>query len=107
MTTTASAPTIAGWRLGRRARNTVLTIHIAVSVGLLGDSAGFLAVAIQRAVSDDPAFVDASHDLLGTFALAFGIPLSFLALLTGIASASEPLGESSATRGSSRSSCSS
>jgi uncharacterized membrane protein SirB2 len=29
--------------------------------------------------------VDASHDLLGTFALFFGIPLSFLALLTGIA----------------------
>jgi len=85
MTTTASAPTIAGWRLGRRARNAILTIHIAVSVGLLGDSAGFLAVAIQRAVSDDPAFVDATHDLLGTFALAFGIPLSFLALLTGIA----------------------
>jgi hypothetical protein len=84
MTTTMSRPTSAGWRLGRRARNTLLTIHIVVSVGLLGDSAGFLAVAIRRGVSDDPAFVDVSHDLLGTFALAFGIPLSFLALLTGI-----------------------
>ena len=73
------------WRFGRRTRNIVLTIHIVVSVGLLGDSAGFLAVAIRRAASDDPAFVDASHDLLGTFALFFGIPLSFLALLTGLA----------------------
>jgi hypothetical protein len=36
-------------------------------------------------VSDDPAFAAASLDLLGTFALYFGIPLSFLALLTGIA----------------------
>ena len=72
-------------RFGRRTRNVMLTIHIVVSVGLLGDSAGFLAVAIRRALSDDPAFVDASHDLLGTFALFFGIPLSFLALLTGIA----------------------
>ena len=72
-------------RFGRRTRNIVLTIHIVVSVGLLGDSAGFLAVAIRRATSDDPAFVDASHDLLGTFALFFGIPLSFLALLTGLA----------------------
>ena len=72
-------------RFGRRTRNVVLTIHVVVSVGLLGDSAGFLAVAIRRAMSDDPAFVDASHDLLGMFALFFGIPLSFLALLTGIA----------------------
>jgi Predicted integral membrane protein (DUF2269) len=72
-------------RFGRRLRNTVLTAHIVVSVALLGDSAGFLAVAIRRAASDDPAFVAAAHDLLGTFALFFGIPLSFLALLTGIA----------------------
>jgi hypothetical protein len=72
-------------RFGRRTRNAVLTAHIVVAVGLLGDSAGFLAVAIRRAASDDPAFVDAAHDLLGTFALLFGIPLSFLALFTGIA----------------------
>jgi hypothetical protein len=72
-------------RFGRRLRNTMLTAHIVVSVALLGDSAGFLAVAIRRAASDDPAFMDAAHDLLGTFALYFGIPLSFLALLTGIA----------------------
>jgi hypothetical protein len=85
-TVTATRPdaaTSAGFR--RRTRNVVLTIHIVVSVGLLGDSAGFLAVAIRRALSDDPAFVDASHNLLGTFALFFGIPLSFLTLLTGIA----------------------
>jgi hypothetical protein len=63
----------------------LLTLHIITGVGLLGDSAGFLAVAIRRALSDDPAFVEASHDLLGTFALVFGIPLSFLSLLTGLA----------------------
>lgn len=86
MTAVTSPPdTVARRRFGRRTRNVVLTIHIVVSVGLLGDSAGFLAVAIRRAMSDDPAFVDASHDLLGTFALFFGIPLSFLALLTGVA----------------------
>jgi hypothetical protein len=72
-------------RFGRRTRNIVLTAHIVVSVGLLGDSAGFLAVAVRRALSDDAAFADASLDLLGTFALFFGIPLSFLGLLTGIA----------------------
>jgi len=73
------------WRLGRRARHWVLTLHIAVSVGLLGDSAGFLAVAIRHARADDPAVRDATRDVLKTFALWFGIPLSFLALLSGLA----------------------
>ncbi|GAA3677753.1 hypothetical protein GCM10023081_15020 [Arthrobacter ginkgonis] len=71
--------------LGRRSRLALLTTHIVVSVGLLGDSAGFLAVAIRRATSDNPAVVEASHELLGMFALFFGIPLSFLALITGAA----------------------
>jgi hypothetical protein len=81
--TTTAAPS--SRRFGRRTRHLVLTVHIVVSVGLLGDSAGFLAVAIRRAASNDPAFVDAAHDLLGMFALFFGIPLSFLALITGLA----------------------
>jgi hypothetical protein len=83
--TPAAASTARAGRFGRRTRNAVLTAHIVVSVGLLGDSAGFLAVAIRRATSDDAAFVETAHDLLGTFALVFGIPLSFLALFTGIA----------------------
>ncbi len=78
-------PAVRRWRLRRRSRNTLLTIHIIVSVGLLGDSAGFLAVAIRRSLSNDPALVESSHELLGMFALYFGIPLSILALLTGAA----------------------
>jgi hypothetical protein len=78
-------PAVRRWRLRRRSRNTLLTIHIIVSVGLLGDSAGFLAVAIRRSLSNDPALVESSHQLLGMFALYFGIPLSILALLTGAA----------------------
>ena len=38
-----------------RLRHTLLTAHIAISVGLLGDSAGFLAVAVRAAGTDDPA----------------------------------------------------
>jgi hypothetical protein len=35
----------------------VLTAHIIISVGLLVDSAGFLAVAIRTAMADDPRTV--------------------------------------------------
>jgi hypothetical protein len=83
--TAGAAGTGRARRFGRRTRNAVLTVHIVVAVGLLGDSAGFLAVAIRRETSNDPAFVAAAHDMLGTFALVFGIPLSFLALITGAA----------------------
>jgi len=36
--------------LSRRVRNVLLTAHVIVSVGLLGDSAGFLAVSIRAAL---------------------------------------------------------
>lgn len=66
-------------------RNTLLTFHIAVSVGLLGDSAGFLAVAIRAAAADDPQAVLEMTRVLNMFAIIFGISLSFAALLSGIA----------------------
>lgn len=81
----SSPPSAARASLGRRARQWVLTVHIAVSVGLLGDSAGFLAVAIRHARADDPVVRDTTRDVLGMLALWFGIPLSFGALLTGLA----------------------
>jgi hypothetical protein len=56
-----------------------------MSVGLLGDSAGFLAVAIRTASTDDPAAVLEQVRVLNTFAAVFGIPLSFGALLSGVA----------------------
>jgi uncharacterized membrane protein len=68
-----------------RLRATILTAHIMISVGLLGDSAGFLAVAIRASRSDDPAAVLEMIRVLNMFAFYFGIPLSFGALLTGLA----------------------
>lgn len=70
-------------RLSRRTRNALLTAHIIVAVGLLGDSAGFLAVAVRRAVTTDPGLAAAALELLNMFAVVFGIPLSFAALITG------------------------
>jgi hypothetical protein len=71
--------------LPQRARHALLTTHIVVSVALLGDSAGYLAVAIRTSTLDDPALVHDSVKTLNMFSLVFGIPLSFAALLTGIA----------------------
>jgi hypothetical protein len=65
-------------------RRAVLTAHVVVSVGLLGDSAGFTAVAIRAAGTDDPDLARASYELLNMFSVVFGIPLSFAAILTGL-----------------------
>jgi hypothetical protein len=70
--------------LSRRVRLTVLTVHIIISVGLLGDSAGFLAVAIRTAMAEDPRTVLELVNVLNMFSLVFGIPLSFGVLITGV-----------------------
>lgn len=62
----------------------ILTLHIIVSVGLLGDSAGYLAVAVHAANITDPLAARASYQILQMLAFMFGIPLSFAALLTGL-----------------------
>ncbi len=69
----------------RGLRNTLLAVHIGLSVGLLGDSAGFLAVAINAAAADDVGTRLELVRVLGMFAHVFGIPLSFGALLSGLA----------------------
>jgi uncharacterized membrane protein len=66
-------------------RRALLTTHIVCSVALLGDSAGYLAVAIRAATTDDAGLAAAAYELLDMFSLVFGIPLSFAALLSGLA----------------------
>jgi hypothetical protein len=75
----------ARFRLPLSGRNALLAAHIVFSVGLLGDSAGYLAVAVRTSTLDDPALVLDSVKTLNMFSLVFGIPLSFAALLTGVA----------------------
>lgn len=81
---TASRARAPRFRLPRPALLSLIVAHVVFGVGLLGDSAGFLAIAIRRAISTDQAFREAARELLRMFALFFGIPLSFLALGTGI-----------------------
>ncbi len=66
-----------------RVRHALLTVHIIVAVGLLGDSAGFLAVAVRASRLDDPAAVIESIRVLNMFSVVFGIPLSVLTIVTG------------------------
>ena len=68
-----------------RVRNTLLTAHIMMSVGLLGDSAGFLAVALRMTATDDPAAAIQLARVLDMFAMVFGIPLSIGTIVTGVA----------------------
>jgi len=73
------------WPMSPSVRRSVLTAHIVASVGLLGDSAGFLAVAVRAATTDDPALAASSYELLEMFSIVFGIPLSMISLATGLA----------------------
>jgi hypothetical protein len=75
---------IARFPLPRRAREAVLAAHIMVSVGLLGDAAGFLAIALRASrLQDHDAIVELVR-VLDMLSMWFGIPLSFAAILTGI-----------------------
>jgi hypothetical protein len=71
-------------RLSQRMRRAVLTAHIIVSVGLLGDCAAVLAINIRAATTGDPGLAAASYELLDMFSFVFGIPLSMATLGTGL-----------------------
>jgi hypothetical protein len=79
-----AGPARAARRLSPRTRRAVLTAHIVLSVGLLGEVCAFLAIAVRSSGSDDAAFAATGYDLLASLQLLFGIPLSFLALATGL-----------------------
>jgi hypothetical protein len=72
-------------RLLPLARHALLTAHIIMSVGLLGDSAGFAAVALRMSRTLDPVARRELLETLNMFSLTFGIPLSVGTLITGIA----------------------
>ena len=58
--------------------------RLVVAVGLLGDVAGFLAIAIRAAATPDPVRAAALYDVLSMFGMIFGIPLSAAGILTGV-----------------------
>jgi hypothetical protein len=66
--------------LSRSLRRTILTVHIVASVGLLGACAAIVAINVRAASTGDPAL----YDVLSIFSFVFGIPLSFISLISGI-----------------------
>ena len=65
-------------------RRALLTLHIVAGVGLLGDVGAVLAVNIRAATTADADLAAASYELLTMFTVLFGIPLSLLALTSGV-----------------------
>jgi Predicted integral membrane protein (DUF2269) len=72
-------------RLRRRERQALTTIHVAGGVGLLGATASTLLLALIATGSDDPAAAQEIYRLISLQSAVFGIPLSMLSLLTGVA----------------------
>lgn len=81
--TTAAPATRRRWVLPASLRKALLCLHIVASVALLGDSAGFLAIAI-RSAGAEPAAASAGWDTLNMFSMVFGIPLSAVTLVSGV-----------------------
>ena len=71
--------------LPRRARHALVTAHIIMSVGLLGDAAGFFALAVRLAGTQEPVARAELLNVLNMFSTFFGIPLSVGTLVSGIA----------------------
>jgi hypothetical protein len=71
-------------KLRPNVRRALLTWHIIAGVGLLGDVGAVLAVNLRAATTADANLAAASYELLTMFTVLFGIPLSLLALGSGV-----------------------
>ncbi|TMR98748.1 hypothetical protein [Nonomuraea basaltis] len=65
-------------------RKTVLVIHIVVSVALVGEVWGLVALNTAAALTKDLELAHAAYRLMPILVFAGGIPLSVTALITGI-----------------------
>jgi hypothetical protein len=71
-------------RLSPRTRRLVLTAHVISSVALVGSSAGVLILALSAAATDRTVAAHALYTAMRTAVFAVAVPLSFVALGTGI-----------------------
>ncbi len=62
----------------------MLTTHIASSVALLGTTIGLSIMGARTAGNDDVREAHAVYDVMSLLTFSLGIPLSFIALASGI-----------------------
>ncbi|MGI5285565.1 hypothetical protein ACQEVF_19835 [Nonomuraea polychroma] len=70
--------------MGPRIRKTVLVVHIVVSVALVGEVWGLVALNTAATLTKDLELAHAAYRLMPTLVFAGGIPLSLTALATGV-----------------------
>ncbi|MFB4303608.1 hypothetical protein [Actinomadura sp. NTSP31] len=70
--------------LKRRARRVWLSLHVGVSVGWLGLSAGMTTLAVAGATADGHAVRHGAYELMHVFDLAIVIPSVVMAIATGL-----------------------
>ncbi|QKW51152.1 DUF2269 domain-containing protein [Streptomyces buecherae] len=71
-------------QLTRSARRAVLVVHVVVSVGWLGVTCGLLTLAIAGAATDSAEAAEAAYRAMKVFGDWLVIPLSLLALVSGL-----------------------
>jgi hypothetical protein len=67
----------------KKFRKPLVLVHVIASVGLLGATSSSLLLAVVAAT--DPDIAEPAYELISLQSLIFGIPLSFIALATGVA----------------------
>jgi hypothetical protein len=72
-------------RLHPRARKAILTLHVSVSVALIGVTGSVLILASRAAGAEDAAEAHALYASAQTLAIALAIPFSLTSLASGIA----------------------
>ncbi|MBC3984086.1 DUF2269 domain-containing protein [Streptomyces sp. AC536] len=71
-------------QLTRPTRRAVLVIHVVVSVGWLGVTCGLLTLAVAGAATDSAEAAEAAYRAMKVFGDWLVIPLSLLALVSGL-----------------------
>jgi hypothetical protein len=70
--------------LSARARKWTLVVHIVASVGLLGDTTAILVLGVVASGTSDPYLAHAAYQFMHLLIPMFGIPLTLIALGTGL-----------------------